>query len=279
MLIKSCLMFNNTMKNLKDSFLLICLLGLTSVCLSMTTVYAQGTMKFNTEKHNFGELAEGVMVSYEFEFVNTGNKPVKISKVTASCGCTTPYWSKEPILPGKKGKIKATYNTTGRPGNFNKSITVNSNATNKLVVLFISGKVNRKKKTYKDIHNGSAKAEPKMFMRNNIKHFGMTENRLTLRQAFEIRNTGNAPLVINKMVSECKCTVANLKQKIVPPGGRVMLELMFTPTKAEPIQESFYVYTNDAKKPRTIITLSADVYENFSRTLFRRGDTTLLLER
>ncbi len=279
MLIKSCLMFNSTMKNFKDSFLLICLLGITSTCFLTASTYAQGTMKFDTEKHNFGELAEGVMVSYEFEFVNTGNKAIKISKVTASCGCTTPYWSKEAIQPGKKGKIKATYNTTGRPGNFNKSITVNSNATNKLVVLFISGKVNRKKKTYKDISNGSAKAAPKLFMRNKIKHFGMTENRLTLRQAFEIRNTGNAPLKIEKLVSECKCTVANLKQNVVPPGGRVMLELMFTPTKAEPIQESFYVYTNDAKSPRTIITLSADVYENFSRTLFRRGDTTLLLER
>lgn len=270
-------MLNTVMKNIITSSFLICLLILAVTCMAITT-QAQGTMKFDSDKHNFGELAEGVMVSYEFEFVNTGNKPVKISKVTASCGCTTPYWSKEEIKPGKKGKVKATYNTTNRPGPFNKSITVNSNATNKIVVLFISGKVNRKKKTYKDIKRPKG-GQARLFIRNNIKHFGMTENHLTLRQTFDIRNTGTAPLVISKLQSECKCTVAELKQRVVPVGGRVSLTLLFTPTKAEPIQESFYIYSNDPKNPRTIITMSADVFENFSRTLFRRADTTLLLER
>ena len=266
------LMLNTIMKKLITLAFLICLLG------TIITTQAQGTMKFDSDKHNFGELAEGVMVSYEFEFVNTGNKPIKISEVTASCGCTTPYWSKDEIQPGKKGKVKATYNTTNRPGPFNKSITVKSDATNKILVLFISGKVNRKKKTYKDIKQPKS-GQARLFMRNNIKHFGMTENHLTLRQTFEIRNTGTAALVISKLQSECKCTVAKLKQRVIPVGGSAKLTLFFTPAKAEPIQESFYIHSNDPKTPRTVITMSADVFENFSRTLFRRADTTLLLER
>lgn len=269
-------MFKYQMEKFKI-YSFICLLSILAVVLSGQVTQAQGTMKFETENHNFGELAEGVMVSYEFEFVNTGNKPVKISKVSASCGCTTPYWSKEEIGPGQTGKIKATYNTAGRPGAFTKSITVASNATNKLIVLYISGKVNGKRKTYKDLHK-PGQGSPKLYMRSSIKHFGMTENRLTLRQTFEIRNTGNAPLKIGQMVSGCKCTVGQVDKQVVPVGNRAMLTLLFTPNKAEPIQESFYIYTNDPKKPRTIITLSADVFENFSRTMFRRGDTTLLLE-
>ena len=264
------------MKNLKT----ILFVGGLMITVAMSGLRAQGTMKFETENHNFGNLAEGVMVSYEFEFTNIGNKPIKISKVNASCGCTTPYWSKEAIAPGQKGKIKATYNTSGRPGAFTKSVTVLSNATNKTVILYISGKVNRKGMTYRDLSKSSLqKATPNLYMRTNIKHFGMTENRVTLRQMFEIRNTGKAPLKIGKMVSDCKCTVGQVNQRVVAPGGRAVVTLLFTPTKAEPIQESFYIYTNDPKKPRTILTLSADVFENFSRTMFRRGDATLMLER
>ena len=57
----------------------------------------------------------------------------------ASCGCTTPDWSKEPIAPGKKGFVKASYNPAGRPGNFNKSVTVTSNQGTQ--VLYIKGQV------------------------------------------------------------------------------------------------------------------------------------------
>ncbi len=64
-----------------------------------------------------------------------------ISSAQASCGCTTPNWSKEPILPGKSSKITATYNTQGRPGNFTKTITVNSNVGTK--ILKISGMVEK----------------------------------------------------------------------------------------------------------------------------------------
>jgi hypothetical protein len=62
--------------------------------------------------------------------------------VKASCGCTTPSWPKDPILPGEEGKILVTYNTARRIGSFNKSITITSNATETSKVLYISGKVN-----------------------------------------------------------------------------------------------------------------------------------------
>jgi hypothetical protein len=99
------------------------------------------SMKFKTEEHSFGNIPEGPSVSYDFEFTNIGKEPIILSNVQASCGCTTPTWPKEPITPGKSGKITATYSTQGRPGPFTKTITVTSNVGSK--VLKISGTVEK----------------------------------------------------------------------------------------------------------------------------------------
>lgn len=98
-------------------------------------------MEFKTDMHDFGTVAEGPDAEFKFEFKNTGKEPVILSAVTASCGCTAPEWSKEPVLPGKKSVIKAVYHTAGRPGGFNKTITVTSNAGVK--VLTIKGTVEK----------------------------------------------------------------------------------------------------------------------------------------
>lgn len=96
-------------------------------------------MKFVTEIHDFGTIPEGPAAEVEFVFTNTGKEPINLTNVKASCGCTTPSWSKDPILPGKKGIIKASYATDHRPGGFTKSITVMSDAGTK--VLTIKGNV------------------------------------------------------------------------------------------------------------------------------------------
>ena len=80
--------------------------------------------------HDFGKIPEGPVAEYTFEFTNVGKEPLIIQNASASCGCTTPEWPKEPILPGKTGKIKVRYNTQGR-GNqpFDKSVYISSNAS------------------------------------------------------------------------------------------------------------------------------------------------------
>lgn len=99
------------------------------------------TIKFKTETHDFGTLQEGDPAEAEFSFTNTGKKPLIIQNVQPGCGCTTPFWSKDPVAPGKTGTIKAAYGTKGRVGTFNKNITVTSTAgTN---VIFIKGTVEK----------------------------------------------------------------------------------------------------------------------------------------
>lgn len=102
-------------------------------------------LDFKTDMHDFGTVQEGGDIEYEFEFKNTGKEPIIINSVTASCGCTGASASKDPILPNKKSTIKAVYHTQGRVGQFNKAITVVSNAGAK--VLTIKGTVEKAPET------------------------------------------------------------------------------------------------------------------------------------
>jgi len=79
--------------------------------------------------HDFGAVPEGPTADYTFEFTNVGKEPLIIQNANASCGCTTPEWPKEPILPGKTGKIKVSFATAGRGGQpFDKTVFLTSNA-------------------------------------------------------------------------------------------------------------------------------------------------------
>lgn len=80
------------------------------------------------ETHDFGTIPEGPAVTYEFKFKNAGKEPLIIQNVTASCGCTTPSFSKDPVMPGKTGSITVQYNTQGRPTPFTKTVFIQSNA-------------------------------------------------------------------------------------------------------------------------------------------------------
>lgn len=100
--------------------------------------------EFMEESFDFGsDIIDGEKKTHTFEFTNTGNSPLIIEKVKASCGCTTPNWPKTPIAPGATGEITATYNSKGRPGKFNKAIRVTSNAATPTKVLYIKGEVQK----------------------------------------------------------------------------------------------------------------------------------------
>ncbi|MCC8035269.1 MAG: DUF1573 domain-containing protein [Rikenellaceae bacterium] len=88
----------------------------------------QTTLSFKEVLWDFGNIKEADgPVSHTFEFTNTGQNAIVIERVSVSCGCTTPEYSREPVLPGKKGKIKVTYDPSMRPGYFSKDIYVVSN--------------------------------------------------------------------------------------------------------------------------------------------------------
>lgn len=99
-----------------------------------------GMTAFSTEAHDFGKIEQGKPVTHVFTFKNTGTEPVQIIDAAASCGCTKPSWSKEPVAPGQSGQISATFNAAGM-GPFTKTVTVTSNAKTSMVYLTLKGEV------------------------------------------------------------------------------------------------------------------------------------------
>lgn len=103
------------------------------------------TVQWLDSTQNFGKVTDGEKVVITFHFKNTGSKPLVISNVQASCGCTVPSKPEEPIAPGAEGKITAEFNSEGRVGKASKNITVTANTKEGITVLMFEGEVLPKK--------------------------------------------------------------------------------------------------------------------------------------
>ena len=106
----------------------------------------QAEIKFDQTMYDFGRFPESSPVqTCKFYFTNTGNDLLLIHQAVASCGCTVPNYSKEPIRPGERGTITVTYNGQGKvPGVFKKSITLRTNAKTEMVRIYITGEMETK---------------------------------------------------------------------------------------------------------------------------------------
>jgi len=118
---------------------ILCLLCIPSFLFSQLI---KPVISFDVSEYDFKNIyeANGV-VSYEFEYTNTGKVPLILQNVHATCGCTSPEWTKEPVVPGQIGRIKVNFDPKNRPGPFTKTITVTSNAEPPVTTLTIKGTV------------------------------------------------------------------------------------------------------------------------------------------
>lgn len=115
-----------------------------AILLATGVASAQKKAVISAEKttHDFEQIKEADgKASATFIVKNTGDAPLVITRVIASCGCTTPEWTKEPIAPGQTGDIKITYDPKDRPGPFSKTISVYSNGKTGSFILTIRGEV------------------------------------------------------------------------------------------------------------------------------------------
>ena len=120
---------------------------LAGILFVISGISAQNNAQISADEliYNFGTIGESDgLASHIFKIKNTGNGPLVITRITASCGCTEPEWTKEPIAPGKTGEVKVTYNPKGRPGPFYKTIAIYSNGKKGSFSLGIKGNVTPK---------------------------------------------------------------------------------------------------------------------------------------
>jgi hypothetical protein len=85
-------------------------------------------IRYEAITYDFGKIKEGEKINHSFKFTNMGKSPLIITNATASCGCTTPVWPKNPVLPGDTGSIAVTFNSAGKSGLQDKQIKITANS-------------------------------------------------------------------------------------------------------------------------------------------------------
>ncbi|HEY8400994.1 MAG TPA: DUF1573 domain-containing protein [Cytophagaceae bacterium] len=226
--------------------------------------YGQGVLKFNSDKHDFGLIEEGTTATYEFEFTNVGKDTILLTDVKASCGCTTPYWTKDPIAPGGKGSIKASYSSAGRPGVFTKTITVSSNATEPSKMLIIKGVVEKKEE--KPVYTeAELKSSPKAEIEKTSYAFGKIERGQKVVAKINLKNTGKESLTILGVQAACNCVSHSFPAGSVGSGKTETIEFTYGPYHDGENSDIVIITTNDKNNPKITINFTAEVVESLQQ--------------
>ena len=98
-------------------------------------------MKFAEAEFDFGDIKPDTKVRHTFTFTNTGKSPLLIEDATASCGCTTPSWTKQPVAPGTQGTMEVQFDSRGKQGIINKQVAVRANTQPGITTITIKGNV------------------------------------------------------------------------------------------------------------------------------------------
>jgi len=99
------------------------------------------TLDFKDTLHDFGQIHEGEVVEYDFAFTNNGKTPLLITSASGSCGCTVPEYPENPIAPGQSGIMKVKFNSQGKNGPQQKSVTIHANTLRNIHMLYIKSEV------------------------------------------------------------------------------------------------------------------------------------------
>jgi hypothetical protein len=98
-------------------------------------------MKFAESEFDFGDIKPNSTVRHTFTFTNVGKSPLLIEDAVASCGCTTPSWTKEPVAPGAKGTMEVQFDSRGKQGIVSKQVAVRANTQPSTTTILIKGNI------------------------------------------------------------------------------------------------------------------------------------------
>jgi len=229
-------------------------------------VSAQGKAKivFDKMEHDFGTFKEsdGVQTT-TFTFTNKGVAPLILNSVRASCGCTTPKWTREPVAPGATGEISVSYNPQNRPGAFNKSVSVSSNAENSMIGLRITGSVEEREKTLAELYPrqlGSLRVKT-----NHISFSKMTMNE-TKSQEMELVNDSDKPVTIGFKTVPAHIS-AKAQPQTIAPHEKGKLVVAYDAGKAGVYgfaSHRIYLSLDGSNDYKNSVGVSATIEEDFS---------------
>ena len=248
---------------MKKLFTLAATLLLTLVAMGQNPV-----ITFDKTTHDFGKINEADgRVTTVFTFKNEGIAPLVLSNVRASCGCTTPKWTREPIEPGQTGEITVTYNPNGRPGRFQKTITVTSNANEPTTKLYIKGEVIPK--PAKPVDQYPIKMGELSLKRKAI-NFGVLTQGSNKQMEIEYANQTEQSVQVALVMVDADYVKTNVTLQTVEPQQTGKLQFALQSAECPlygPITAKAYVIVNGKRDLSNTyeIALSANIKEDFSQ--------------
>lgn len=233
-------------------------------CMGVSAQVALTTMQLAENQHDFGVFKEEAgPQKYDFVLTNTGKLPLVIQNVVASCGCTTPEWTRQPIPAGGKGKVTAIYDPKDRPGQFNKTLSVYTNTKPEVAVIVIKGEVSPREKTVDELF--TFPVGPIRFQSNHLAFTNVKKTEKKIR-VMEIVNTSDAPVKI-----EFEQTPAHLSVKATPEtlkaGQKGLVEGTYDATKNAlwgNVNDMVKIKINGVTQENVYYYVSANLVEDFS---------------
>jgi hypothetical protein len=247
-------------------FSLICLLAMSVL---PAKADKRATITFEATTYNFGDLYEADGdATCSFKFTNTGTAPLLIVRASASCGCTSPEYPKQPIRPGESGTISVTYHAKGRPGAFQKSIYVYDNTSpNHATTLIITGYVKSSKRpeeSYTQQLGGGLRAKVR-----TLAFFDLYPNQSARTRSFSVYNESITPLQLT-FKNVPKHIYVESDPQIIPAKQEGKILVTYYPSRVKDwgMQKDYfdvYVKGHEAQMTGNRLAVTADIREDFSK--------------
>lgn len=218
------------------------------------------------QNYNFGVIKEeaGIVIC-DFEIENAGKSPLIIQRVVSTCNCTSADWVKNPIAPGSKSVVKVKYDPKGRPGQFNQTVTVFSNADKPTLVLQIQGKVQERPKSLEEIYNrpiGDLR-----FTSNNIYLNKITPSAIKI-DTVEFINLSNKTIKIGGNVGSLTYITVKFVPEVVKQNEKGIMIISYDAKKRNDwgfVSDRIAITQNGEQVANGSIGVSASIEEDYSK--------------
>ncbi|MDR2835383.1 MAG: DUF1573 domain-containing protein [Bacteroidales bacterium] len=230
---------------------------------------SQPIISWEKTKHDFGTFKEETgLQTVVFNFTNTGNKPLVLTEVKPSCGCTATTYSQEPIQPGAKGYVNATFDPKNRPNEFIKNINVTSNTEKPTTILTIEGKVIPREKNIIDLY---PREYGNLRLKTSALSFSKVLNTQIVKDSIEVINSGQEPINISFEDVPASISIsANPTRLEGSPNGigqKGYIIVQFDGSKKNDwgnISDRVSIILNGEKNNQNKISINAIIEEDFS---------------
>ena len=233
---------------------------------AFTSLIAQDAkFTFEEETFDFGSIKEeNGPVSHKFVFSNTGDAPLVIQGVRASCGCTTPAWTKDPIPPGEKGFVTAKYNPKNRPGSFRKSLTITSNAKPTSKVIYIKGMVETKPRTAADLYRFKI---GDLRFRYQTMNMGKVTTGQPITRSFDFYNDGEKGITFLDKTKAPAHVSVSFQPNVIAPKTKGKLVITYNGKMKNDygyVSDPISIFTDEEKDAEKSLRVIATIEEYFA---------------